>query len=76
MHLVSESSEDLNLSFVVYEEDAPKLVSALHARLMPKQGADALFGPSWERLTAGAKPVEAAPRRAWWRERRTGVRRC
>lgn len=70
VHLVSESSEDLNLSFVVDEEDAAKLVSALHARLLPKQGANALFGPSWELLTAGAKPTAVGERRAWWRGRR------
>ena len=71
VHLVSESSEDLNISFVVDEDDAPKLVSQLHARLLPKQGADAMFGPSWELLTAGATASPSGDSaRPWWRERR------
>ena len=35
VHLVSESSEDLNLSFVVDEQDAKPLVQSLHTRLFP-----------------------------------------
>ena len=71
VHLVSESSEDLNISFVVDEGDAVKLVSMLHARLLPKQGADGLFGPSWELLTAGeARPPSDARERPWWQDRR------
>lgn len=76
VHLVSESSEDLNLSFVVGEDDAPRLLAELHARLLPMQGNDGLFGPSWEVLSSqsqGASASEAsAPARAprWWHERR------
>ncbi|HCP44633.1 MAG TPA: bifunctional aspartate kinase/diaminopimelate decarboxylase [Deltaproteobacteria bacterium] len=78
VHLVSESSEDLNLSFVVEEEDAAKLVAALHSRLLPLQGNDELFGPSWEMLAANRKGAQAAPSpeapsqppTPWWRTRR------
>ncbi len=55
VHLVSESSEDLNLSFVVSEERAPRLLAELHARLLPRQGEEQLFGPSWEVLGATAR---------------------
>ncbi|MCB9462171.1 MAG: aspartate kinase [Candidatus Eisenbacteria bacterium] len=51
VHLVSESSEDLNLSFVVGESDARLLVRELHDRLFPVQRSDdSRFGPSWELL--------------------------
>lgn len=69
VHLVSESSEDLNLSFVVDEGDAPKLVSALHSRLLPRQGGSDRFGPTWEVLTGvtdAANGSSDTPR--WWRE--------
>jgi len=73
VHMVSESSEDLNLSFVVDEADSSKLVANLHSRLLPKQGGSSLFGPSWEVLT-GEEPGResqtddlASP---WWKERR------
>jgi len=74
VYLVSESSEDLNLSFVVDEEDARPLVADLHARLFPIGGGDSRFGPTWEMLeAAGAAP--RAPTRgeaavSWWRRRR------
>ncbi len=71
VHLVSESSEDLNLSFVVDEEDAAKLVAALHARLLPRQGGGDRFGPTWELLGGGGGAAAAtAPAVRWWRARR------
>jgi diaminopimelate decarboxylase/aspartate kinase len=79
VHLVSESSEDLNLSFVVDQEDAPKLAADLHSRLVPMQGADRLFGPSWKSLrdhrAAQRGELEGAHcllrgLGTWWRERR------
>ena len=55
VHMVSESSEDLNLSFVVDEQDAGPLVQSLHNQLLSPQASsdpDARFGPTWEMLTA------------------------
>ena len=73
VHLVSESSEDLNLSFVVDEDDAAALVSRLHAQLVPTQGGNELFGPTWEQLTGHAvtraTPDGDRPGR-WWLARR------
>jgi diaminopimelate decarboxylase/aspartate kinase len=81
VHMVSESSEDLNLSFVVDEEDAAPLVESLHSRLFPPQSSherDPRFGPTWELLqarqevevAASATPAATQHRPAWWRERR------
>lgn len=71
VHLVSESSEDLNLSFVVDEADAPRLVQRLHGVLFPPQGDDPRLGPSWEQLRGAsglADPAVERPR--WWEAER------
>ncbi len=77
VHMVSQSSEDLNLSFVVGEPDARPLMRELHARLFPAHGVggdDPRFGDTWEAIEArsrGAAPrADGAPGRSWWRVRR------
>ena len=70
VHLISQSSNDLNLTFVVDEADAEGLVPQLHAQLirsgaMPVQDAG-VFGPSWREIAQG-RPPRAMP---WWRHRR------
>eukprot|EP01111_Echinosteliopsis_oligospora_P010350 TRINITY_DN3202_c0_g2_i1.p1 TRINITY_DN3202_c0_g2~~TRINITY_DN3202_c0_g2_i1.p1 ORF type:complete len:366 (+),score=89.13 TRINITY_DN3202_c0_g2_i1:510-1607(+) len=45
--LISESSENLNLSFVVEQSMANNLVKSLHSRLLPVEGHDDLFGETW-----------------------------
>ncbi|MEG3182425.1 bifunctional aspartate kinase/diaminopimelate decarboxylase [Novilysobacter erysipheiresistens] len=66
VHLVSQSSNDLNLTFVVDEADAEGLLPTLHAELirsgaMPVRDAG-VFGPSWREIAHG-KPERARP---WW----------
>ncbi len=70
VHLISQSSNDLNLTFVIDEADADGLLPVLHAELiesgaMPVQDGS-VFGPSWEEITHG-KPQRAPP---WWRQGR------
>lgn len=50
--MITESSENLNLSFVVEQGMANNLVKALHERLLPLEGYDELFGPTWDTLQA------------------------
>ncbi|MCA9727548.1 MAG: bifunctional aspartate kinase/diaminopimelate decarboxylase, partial [Candidatus Eisenbacteria bacterium] len=50
VHLVSDSSEDLNLSLVVGEADGASLVARLHERLFPAQGEEGRLGPTWEQI--------------------------
>jgi diaminopimelate decarboxylase/aspartate kinase len=66
VHLISQSSNDLNLTFVIDEADADGLLPQLHAELV-RSGAmpvrdDSVFGPSWREITHG-KPQRATP---WW----------
>ena len=70
IHLVSESSEDLNFSFVVDEDDADKLVGSLHACLVPAQGADELLGPTFARLARDERSSTEGLGHRWWQDRR------
>jgi bifunctional diaminopimelate decarboxylase / aspartate kinase len=70
VHLISQSSNDLNLTFVVDEADAEGLVPQLHAELirsgaMPVQDAG-VFGPSWRDIAHGRARREAP----WWESSR------
>ena len=69
VHLVTQAASDLNMSFVVDEEQAPRLVRELHAQFFGAKAPDALFGPRWQELTDG-RP-DAGPRPdVWWQDRR------
>ena len=77
VHLVSDSAEDRNISFVVDEGAAPALVARIHERLFSAQGGDVRLGPTWEMIersgpgaTADAAAPNGAARRSWWSERR------
>jgi len=75
VHLISQSSNNLNLTFVVDEEVAANLVPQLHDMLIRAEAMRvedaAVFGPSWSDLYK--KPqVHAAP---WWRSRRNELLR-
>jgi len=70
VHLISQSSNDLNLTFVIDEADANGLLPELHAQLiesgaMPVSDGD-VFGPSWKEIQFG-KPRRAP---AWWQGER------
>jgi diaminopimelate decarboxylase/aspartate kinase len=72
VHLVSQSSNDLNLTFVVDEALADGMLPKLH-QLLIRSGAmpvdeAGVFGPSWRQLEAGVDRGRA-PR--WWQGERT-----
>ncbi len=76
VHLISQSSNDLNLTFVVDEADADGLLPSLHAALV-KSGAmpvqdGAVFGPRWRELTGIATPRPLP----WWRTRAAALTAC
>ena len=73
VHLISQSSNDLNLTFVVDESLEDGLMPRLH-ELLIGSGAmpvneSAVFGPSWRRIQRPA----AARRPPWWLDRREGL---
>jgi bifunctional diaminopimelate decarboxylase / aspartate kinase len=66
VHLISQSSNDLNLTFVIDEADADGLLNELHGELirggaMPVQDT-AVFGPSWTEIAQGKRQRETP----WW----------
>jgi diaminopimelate decarboxylase/aspartate kinase len=75
IHLLSQAASDLNLTVVVDEDQADRLVRLLHAQLIAEAGSAEVFGPSWEQLqpTARAKSTRA-PR--WWEVKRDALLAC
>ncbi len=76
VHLISQSSNDLNLTFVIDEADADGLLPELHAALidggaMPVDDAS-VFGPSWRHIAHGA-PARPDP---WWAHERMRLLAC
>jgi len=69
IHLMSQAASDLNLTFVVDEEQADRLVSKLHARLFAHQVEGEQFGPTWDALFDG-ETQSSIRIRDWWRARR------
>ena len=74
VHLVSQSSNDLNLTFVVDEALAEGLMPRLHELLihsgaMPVDEAE-VFGPSWRQIDAAETTVRVAP---WWQRERSAL---
>jgi len=67
VHLLSQSSNDLNLTFVIDEADAAGLMPVLHAALMDSGAmpvhAPEVFGPSWQDIVHGPPPARPP---AWW----------
>ena len=79
VHLVSNSSEDLNLSFVVDEDDGAVLVRRLHAALFADRAEDPRLGPAWVRLRGAPDerrrpPGGGASATRFWRSRPTASR--
>ncbi|MBN6149464.1 bifunctional aspartate kinase/diaminopimelate decarboxylase [Xanthomonas sp. AmX2] len=70
VHMISQSSNDLNLTFVIDEADADGLLPILHAELidsgaMPVEETE-VFGPRWREIAGSVRPRPTP----WWREER------
>ncbi|MEP6897923.1 MAG: bifunctional aspartate kinase/diaminopimelate decarboxylase [Rhodanobacter sp.] len=70
VHLISQSSNNLNLTFVVDEEVVDTLLPHLHDLLIAagalRTDDSELFGPSWQALYGSGDVVAATT--AWWRD--------
>lgn len=65
VHLVSQAASDLNLTFVVDEATADRLLNALHAMLFAHRPRDLVVGRTWQELFATPEPASRAER-PWW----------
>ncbi len=75
VHLISQSSNNLNLTFVVDEAIAVPMIPRLHDLLVRAEALrlddEAVFGPSWETLyTTTASRVRPVP---WWASQREAL---
>ena len=68
VHLTSQAANDLNLTFVVDEDDAVRLAQQLHALLIPAREGGEVFGPSWTELQAPARA--SGLETPWWSRER------
>ena len=69
VHLVAQSANDLNLTFVVAQEQSERLLHKMHHLLFGGATAATVFGDSWLQLQAAKLP--AVPRaRTWWQQQR------
>ena len=69
IHLVSQAANDLNLSFVVGEDQAHRLIQKLHSMLVRPAQNDAVFGRTWEELEQGDVTTRPGTERWWVRKR-------
>lgn len=70
VHMISQSSNDLNLTFVIDESDADGLLPILHAELidsgaMPVSEGE-VFGPRWREIIGSVRPRPTP----WWHAER------
>jgi diaminopimelate decarboxylase/aspartate kinase len=75
IHLLSQAASDLNLTVVVDEDQADRLVRLLHAQLIAESGSTEVFGPSWEQLQPTEAERPARPAR-WWERKRDALLEC
>ncbi|MDH3424712.1 MAG: aspartate kinase, partial [Gemmatimonadota bacterium] len=69
IHLLSQAASDLNLTVVVDEDQADRLVRQLHAQLIAESGSPEVFGPSFEQLQPDRATRASRPPR-WWERKR------
>ena len=74
VHLMTQASNDLNLTFVIDEEAAGQLSAKLLAILFAHRGIDRVLGPTWRELCRPPAGRGDAPRGTpWWRDRRDAL---
>ena len=69
IYLVTQAANDLNLTFVVDEEQGDRLVRRLHDLTVRHVPADRVLGPTWEQIH-GQGPATAPGPSPWWHARR------
>ena len=76
VHLMSQSANDLNLTFVVDGDRAEAIARELHEHLIGQAADPDVFGPSWAELRGEGSGSRAAPAvAAWWHARRDDLLR-
>jgi diaminopimelate decarboxylase/aspartate kinase len=74
IYLVTQAANDLNITFVVDEEQGDRLVSRLHDVIVRNAPSDQVLGPTWEQIQ-GLAPAVPAGGPPWWQGRRDELQR-
>src|SRR5512137_3065265 len=74
IYLVTQAANDLNITFVVDEEQGDRLVSRLHDVIVRNKPSDEVLGPTWEQIQ-GLGPVLPPSGPPWWQDRRDELQR-
>lgn len=69
IYLVSQAANDLNLTFVIDEEQGDRLVQRLHELTIRKTAGDRVLGPTWEQIFGTVVSLPPGPT-PWWERRR------
>ncbi len=70
IYITTQSSNDLNQTFVVDEDQADKLTRALHEILIPNDDSQPHFGPSWHQLHQ-QKQSNQKTIKPWWQKKKS-----
>ncbi len=74
IYLVTQAANDLNITFVVDEEQGDRLVSRLHDVIVRNAPSDHVLGPTWEQIH-GLAPMHPAGGPPWWQGKRPELER-
>jgi bifunctional diaminopimelate decarboxylase / aspartate kinase len=69
MHMVTQAANDLNMSFVVNEDQVGRLVGQLHQMLFEHHRNDAVLGKTWSEVFDKNLSAGFSNDVIWWRER-------
>jgi bifunctional diaminopimelate decarboxylase / aspartate kinase len=69
IYLVTQAANDLNITFVVDEEQGDRLVRRLHDVIVWNAPSDHVLGPTWEQIH-GLTPMHPVGGPPWWQDRR------
>lgn len=76
IHMVTQAASDLNITFVVDESEADRLVQRLHWLFFQNVGRDTQFGGTWtETFDESLAPAVDHGRPEWWHEQREALQR-
>lgn len=67
VYIVTQSSNDLNITFIVDEDQAVRLVKKLHETLFAHTRKNDTFGSTWQQLLGDEEPARDD---RWWKQRR------
>ena len=70
VHLVAQSANDLNLTFVVAQEQSERLLHKMHQLLFGGATTGGVFGDSWLQLQAASADASPPLPTAWWQQQR------